>query len=236
VEENNKRIPFRLRYDQLYQWRDYCKKFEEDFGLPHNILTDTVLSELENLKYPDDIINGYRFEAGGSDIYSYSAVHSLFKSIADSTSENSGEKLTEHIEYDSLHNRLVFTTGRSAFRPSSPNVDFQQLLLDHLGGGGMEAGASIGFDASTPMPMPPPHPNNGFHNSLSLARSLSKQRFLIYQSKGAFTGGTVALQLLQRQFQKAGVECVLCDSLNEDDSRCSHPSGMQCTYVFYVFA
>jgi hypothetical protein len=50
---------------------------------------------------------------------------------------------------------------------------------------------------------------------------------LIYQTRGAHTGGTVALKMLFEMISRAGIDAVLCDGEPNMPAICRHPSGKQ---------
>ena len=163
-------------------------------------ICDSIRSELDRYQYHPDIINGVdKHNRGG--VRAADASFMIHDSILRGADSNPSLLLA-----DSKSNGLVFEGEYSGHTPSNPHIDLQ-LLITELAG---EGNAGHLFRKKTSVPV--------------FIRD--KQSIVIYQSKGYHTGGTIALELLHRQFLSRGYKSLLCDTSNEADRRCSDPSGM----------
>jgi len=199
----NQTIPFTIRHDQLPHWQALTTQFSDLYGVNESLIRESVISELSKYKYPHDIINGQSDDYFQRKLPAYVAVQSLFQS---SFNDTLSSKFVEQMLHDSSVSRPIFTGDSEGFVPTNPHIDAQMLLSSRY----QDQGKHITLKPSS---VP--------------AFIRARQRILIYQSKGTYTGGTIALELLKEQFVRLGYDCVLCDSTNLEDTRCTSPSGSE---------
>jgi hypothetical protein len=207
---------FTIKYSELKDWKMLCTGFEERFEIPPGYVCESVRNDLEKFQYPLHIINGLE-TSRNSPVFGVDASHSILSSLFDAGGTAAmGGANREMVLSDHKANRLVFGGEYSSHVPSNPHIDAHLLLQEKESLHPSHSSSSRG----------------GKGGALSQTSTIpsflrKKQQFIIYQSKGFYTGGTVALELLHKQLLSLGYESLLCDLSNENDSRCSQPPGTQ---------
>ena len=201
---------YRIKHSEIRNWKRHCEEFEQEHGIAGG-LCGSVRKELERYQYPLDIIDGNGVNAEA--VASSTATGAILTACVSGNVSNSYAYI-KHLLDDNKSKRLVFGGERIAHVPSSPFVDAALLVSSR-----------DSRDSS-----------HLFSRPSSIPHFLrSKQSIIIYQSKGYVTGGTVALELLHRQFQSLGFDSLLCDQTNAMDTRCSHPAGGRKGHCMFVY-
>jgi hypothetical protein len=208
--ERNRTEYFQIRHDEVENWKDLCRKYEDDNQIDTGIICELVFDYLKSHHYPDMVLFPDKNIPEKLSFPSYVPVQ-LFLAASQRSSKYRYELLNDK---NTLRD-LVFSYDRHRHLRSNPHIDAQLLLKER----------SLHQPTSSRLSSRSSTKDSIFGESLIPAFIRQAVPILIYQSKGADTGGTLALSLLHQTFAALGYRSLLCDESNEGDGRCAHPTG-----------
>jgi len=170
------------------------------FESERNTLHSLVLKELESQEYPDEVLFGNSLQSDNHiHITSIKASRKLSKLSTISTFDS---KPSERIERQYFHGDQFV----NSYKFKSHIIDdFKFLDINNK-----NSSQTHKLEKSTSVPF----------------AIRSKQLFIIYQSKGAFTGGTIALKTFYERLTVLGFPAFLCNDSNANHTYCQHPPGL----------
>ena len=206
----------------MSRWPSLVRNFEESHGFPQNGLRDLVQKQLARYAFPLHIVHAEdevdEFPNEEKDVLVHEAVKSLFRNqIISFDEEVNGNDIGGYCSAvddrggarTCLGDDLFFVGETHLYRHSHPRKTSEWLfrLQQFSSGQGSDE-----YSSWLPQSIVP--------------RILRQsQQFIIYQSLGADTGGTIALQILHKQLVQLGYRAILCDEKNMEDKHCLFPSN-----------
>lgn len=224
---------FQLDLSQVEHWPTRVREFEQAHGYPVNGLRNLVYTQLEQYAFPTHILHAEETTSDVPDdvpdeeekvvdrsiIYTHMAVKTLFHQYICSygqsyslfcknerENDTSKNAATSHCNSTQEH-EVLFSSEKNAFKQADPaSIKSWLLRMENFylssesANNEMISKHSLVAEYSSRL-LPSIVPN-------FLRSSLT---FVIYQSLGAVTGGTIALELLHRQLNQLGYNSILCD-------------------------
>jgi len=192
-------IVFTLYYNDITTWNNKVNNFCNDLNISKcNILIDAVYNKLIELSFDHIII-----EQGSYD--NNNTIDSYFNQLLYS------DKIVQNMDASLL--LLDTTTTNATSTTTTTNTNENSKLLFTIG---------HGKDSRR-------FYNNYINNNLVNVSSLlpeylrqNDQKIILYQTRNAITGGTIALQLLYERLYYLGYNTLLCDESNYQSLECTN--------------
>ena len=193
---SNVSFTFAVPYSEICNLHTLVGNVTSEHGISRAALLHAALSEFETFKYPNELLNSCDSFIGPT---------SQEASIRHLTNYQSKELCTD--------NRILFVGDVYQQCSTNPYEDSRQLLETHRN--------KKDHDSNNPTMS---------YDILATASSIpdhikTLQKVIIYQSRGAFTGGTTALRTFYERSVALGYPSYLCNDTNYNDSICSNPPG-----------
>lgn len=194
-------------------------RFEADNNLQSGPLKEAVVAELNKYKYPASIISGIP-DNNITSLLSHEASHHLLRA-----SSLYGYKLRDAL-HDRIDSKLLFHADKTSFSKSNSYVDIQMLTK------------SMRLVQRT---QPKSYLEKLYSHILPTSsipkHILAQQKFIVYNTRGVDTGGTIALNMLYLHLKYLGYNVLLCNDVNFDSHECTTPSGMVLyMYVYMLYS
>lgn len=177
------------------QWAVEVRNFEVQHNIPSDVLKHKVQDTLEWYHFPSEIVKGEIFKPNPT-LYSHTMVRRRHESLSP---QNSSLQ-------DSIDRPLYFLHNKMKHEFSNPYIDERLLLSEY-----------IYRHTSSPVR----------HIITSLLPQYLRRhhRIIVYQTRFAHTGGTVALSMLVETLQELGYDALLCDESNHKSDACVNLTG-----------
>ena len=182
-------------YSSLPDWATEVQNFEVQHNIPGDLLKNKVQDVLELYHFPSAVVSGELFDPNPK-VYSHEVVRRRHEGLAPHVSS-----LT-----DSIDKPLYFLHNKLQHEFSNPYVDERLLLSEYIQ---RHTSSPVRHVITSPLPQ-------------YLRRH---HRIIVYQTRFARTGGTVALSMLVETLQELGYDALLCDERNHNSAECVNLSG-----------
>ncbi len=191
----------------MENWIDEVCNFESAHNLESGPLKNAIASELEKYGYPAHIINrGASMEHYPEEIHSVEAYQNLVRASC------AYNYMTNDARRDKPSSKILFHSERVTSHSTNTHTDLQLLT---------KAKRTKETDPSLTETLW----SNILHKSHIPSSVRNKQKFIVYNTRGVFTGGTIALTMLYLQMLHLGYNVTHCHESNFDSDECTTPSG-----------
>ena len=210
---SNHTYEFIIKYNELSRWKSICADVSIQLGLQSDTLTTLVGNLLKELKYPQSLLDGIPLESNTEvTISSLDAVSSLLQTSKKFNFQNSINITEDYFLLNS--NKETSTTS------------------------GVSSSSSTGSASITSHRLRPDlYARHSWLPSYFQANSSTDMiiaDIIIYQTIGAYTGGTTAMLLLHRTLTQLGYKAVICNATNRFDHICTNPAGNTIWDTYYT--
>lgn len=215
---SNHTYEFIIKYNELSRWKSICADVSIQLGLQSDTLITLVGNLLEELKYPQSLLYGIPVPLESNTeatISSLDAVSSLLQTSINFNIQNSINITEDYFLVNS--NKETSTTSGVSSSGSSTGSTSASITSHRI--------------------RPDLYARHSWLPSYFQANSSTDMiiaDIIIYQTIGAYTGGTTAMLLLHRTLTQLGYKAVICNATNRFDHICTNPAGNTIWDTYYT--